>query len=608
MPRLLNRMVNLVSRKFPELTNSGNISVPELSWEQKLGYLKAEKCLVPVLEETVITSQPGQVETLLQLALDWLEGEEEEVRVKEAAAECLGVLSSHYGQDLYNKCLPRVLELIRTNLGRRIEPDREDTPAGKLMDRKEWKNLAAWKDLDISLSCLQKMTEGIGSKVRGDIDKTILDLIFSCLSHRNRFVRDSGFRTCSSILKNSSLGDEPSVPGQELCDHLSTGLADLWPQVRLSATTASRDFLLSLPERERARHYPALLPRLCLNRYFPAEGVKLQAQASWREVCGERGRALLVQYLGQTVLYYQASAGSDCPGVREAAAHCITELVSKLEAVTVSPHVSGLLDSLAVSVEDPAWPVRDAACVAASSVLRHHPGPGRARLPHLLPVFQTHLGDSVSSVRQGAAIALANTVRAYSGEGEGEVVSDVLANIRAGLRGVREGAWELGEGCVHTVAELSKIKQQQAAVSSLLADIFQSCQYRHYPAHLQYCTTVCRKLDQIATNIEKRHLKPHLELEVIFLCLEGSSPAARAAATDCLATLGRILGPNILRGRVENLNPGLLALHDSVMGGAGWGSPPPPPAGLTPSLPSQPRPIPRANSSNFSSLGGTPPT
>merc|ERR1719219_3023610 len=232
---------------------------------------------------------------------------------------------------------------------------------------------------------------------------------------------DSGFKTCSSILRASSLGDlesQATVPGEELSDHLSTGLADVWPQVRLSATAATRDFLLCLPERERARHYPALLPRLCLNRYFPAEGVKVQAQSSWRAVCGERGRDLLLQHLSQTVLYYQASAGSDCPGVREAAAHCMTELVSKLEPAMVEPQVSGLLDSLSVCLEDEDWPVRDAASVAASAVLRHHPGQGRERLASILPVFLRHLGDQVSSVRQGAAISLANTVRAYGGEAE----------------------------------------------------------------------------------------------------------------------------------------------------------------------------------------------
>ena len=505
------------------------------------------------------------------------------------------MICGHYGQDLYDQCLPRVLELIRTNLGRRIEPDKEDTPTGKLMDRKEWKNLAAWKDLDISLTCLQKMMQGLGSRAKGNIDKNILDLLFSCLRHRNRFVRDSGFRTCSTILRVCSVGG-----GEELCDHLSAGLADLWPQVRLSATAASRDFLLCLAETERAQYYPALLPRLAFNRYFPAEGVRLQSQSSWQAVCGERGRSLLEQHLSQTVLYYQASAGSDCSSVREAAAHCMSELVSKLEPITVAPHVKDLLDSLtALTAEDEAWPVRDAASVAASSVLRHHPELARLRLPDLLPVFSRHLADQVSSVRQGAAICLANTVRAYPGEGQ--VINDVLDNIRAGLKGVREGDWERGEGCVHAVAELSKIKDQQGAVSSLLAEIFQSCQYRHFSSHLQYCTTVCTKLNQIATNIDKRPLKPHLELEVIFLCLESDSPSARAAATDCLKTLSRILGPNILRGRVENLNPGLLGLHDSVMCGPGWGSTPP-------FLSSQPMAIPSANSSNFTSLGGTPPS
>ena len=523
------------------------------------------------------------------------------VRVKEEAGECLGVICGYYGQDLYDQCLPRVLELIRTNLGRRIEPDKEDTPAGKLMDRKEWKNLAAWKDLDISLTCLQKMIEGLGSKAKGNIDKNILDLIFSCLRHRNRFVRDSGFKTCSAILKASSV----SVSEEDLCDLLTAGLADLWPQVRLSATAATRDFLLCLAETERAQYYPALLPRLAFNRYFPAEGVRLQSQSSWQAVCGERGRSLLEQHLSQTVLYYQASAGSDCSSVREAAAHCMSELVSKLEPLTVAPHVPDLLDSLtALTVEDEAWPVRDAASVAASSVLRHHPDLARRRLPHLLPVFSRHLADQVSSVRQGAAICLANTVRAYPGEVE--VITDVLDTIRAGLRGVREGDWERGEGCVHAVAELSKIKDQQGAVSSLLADIFQSCQYRHFSSHLQYCTTVCTNLTKIATNIDKRHLKPHLELEVIFLCLESDSPSARAAATDCLTTLSRILGPNILRGRVENLSPSLLGLHDSVMAGSGWG--PTSPGLSRPFLSSQPMAIPSANSSNFTSLGGTPPT
>ena len=146
------------------------------------------------------------------------------------------------------------------------------------------------------------------------------------------------------------------------------------------------------------------------NRYIPAEGLKVQAQSSWRAVCGETGQALLLEHLSQTLLYYQACAASDWPGVREAAAHCMTEVVSKLEVARVAPHVPALLESLSVCVEDTAWPVRDAASVAASAVLRHHPEQGRARLPHLLSVFLRQLGDPVSQVRQGAAISLVNKI------------------------------------------------------------------------------------------------------------------------------------------------------------------------------------------------------
>ena len=83
----LCRMVNLASGlvQFPPVLTPGIISVSRLSWEEKLGYLKAEKCLVPALE-------PRQVQSVLQLALDWLVGEEEEV----GRVLCLSYpLSSH---------------------------------------------------------------------------------------------------------------------------------------------------------------------------------------------------------------------------------------------------------------------------------------------------------------------------------------------------------------------------------------------------------------------------------------------------------------------------------------------------------------------------------
>ena len=576
-----------------------------MSWEQKLGYLKTEKCLVGWRDRR----DTGEVQPVLQLALGWLAGEEE-VRVKEAAGECLGAVCAHYGLDLDNNCLPRVLQLARTHLERKIEPDKEDAASGKLMDRKEWKNLAAWKDLDIVLSCLQIMLDSPVSRGNRNTDTEVLDLVITCLTHGNRFVRDSGYKTCASLLRSSS--DQAGGENNLLRDQLSAGLSDSWAQVRLSACQAAREFLLSMSASEREEHLPALLPRLCLNRYFPAEAVRRQAQAAWRAVCGDGGRDLLARHVTPAVEYYTASARSDSPSVREAACLSISELVTKLDPATVCDSVPALLDSL--SPEDSTWQVRDAASVAASCVIRHHP-----QHPHLaqhtvdtlLTIFLRHLQDPVSPVRQGAAVCLANTVRALGGK----VLTAVTYSVREGLRALRDQAeaggslepWQVAEGSVHTVAELSKIKEHQQVVSSLLPDIFQSCQYKHYPCYLQYCSTVCRRLAEIATNIDKRYFKPHLELSVIFVCLEGDSPPATAAAGDCLKTLGRILGPNILRGRVENFNPNWLPLHDRVMSGASWECLP---TIARPIGSSQPIEIPRANNcdAELPSLGGTPPT
>ena len=86
----LCRMVNLGSLVESSLsTNSVLVSASLLSWEQKLGYLKAEKCLVPAVKESLIVTQPRHVQDVLQLALGWLAGEEEEV------GPDLSPLSSH---------------------------------------------------------------------------------------------------------------------------------------------------------------------------------------------------------------------------------------------------------------------------------------------------------------------------------------------------------------------------------------------------------------------------------------------------------------------------------------------------------------------------------
>ena len=56
------------------------------------------------------------------------------------------------------------------------------------MDRKEWKNLAAWKHLELTLACLGKMFRGLGSGASDNMDEGILKLLFKCICHENRYI------------------------------------------------------------------------------------------------------------------------------------------------------------------------------------------------------------------------------------------------------------------------------------------------------------------------------------------------------------------------------------------------------------------------------------
>lgn len=95
--------------------------------------------------------------------------------------------------------------------------------------------------------------------------------------------------------------NNPIAPfGRDVSVHLAAGLADNWSQVRLAASVATRHFLLSLPEQARRLFYPHLLPRMCLNRYYAADGVRMYSQETWRQVTGSAGKDLVQLFIGKT--------------------------------------------------------------------------------------------------------------------------------------------------------------------------------------------------------------------------------------------------------------------------------------------------------------------
>ena len=91
-----------------------------------------------------------------------------------------------------------------------------------------------------------------------------------------------------------------------------------------------------------------LLPPMCLNRYYIAEGVRLYSLETWRRATGGQGRELVAKHLPATVAFYLQQADADNHAVREAACSCIAELATKVARPAVQPEVAGLLQALLV--------------------------------------------------------------------------------------------------------------------------------------------------------------------------------------------------------------------------------------------------------------------
>lgn len=73
-------------------------------------------------------------------------------------------------------------------------------------------------------------------------------------------------------------------------------------QVRFAASVGTRAFMEALGQGTREVHFSVLLPGMCLNRYYVAEGVRLYSQETWRIVMGEEGRYWTAKHAPQVYL------------------------------------------------------------------------------------------------------------------------------------------------------------------------------------------------------------------------------------------------------------------------------------------------------------------
>jgi len=573
----INKDLGDVFVDFITNRSAGNQNNSEITWQTKLG----------ILSSGTILSRHSQNENLTRLAptaIDWLS--DDEVRVRIQSGEFLGALCKSFGPRIYEEFKDVVFQLVRENIDRAFEKSEEiGANSGRMSPRSEeiLHDTAGWRNLESSVKCVQALVNGCGDKFHLYVDQSLLDLIFTSLEHPNRFVRETAYQTCATIIEVCSgqaiLETENPVMrfAHQFATHFAEGLADNWSQVRMAAAVATRQFLISLQKyQEKSKDVLSLLlPRLCLNRYYLAEGVRIYSQETWVLTVGQNGKSLVEDNIDNFVKYYIECTQADNHAVREAACQCIAELSAKVSPTVVEPHVDVLLETLIECFQDESWPVRDMACVACGSFVSAFPGPSKKKIPLLKELVFENLKDPISSVRQGAAQALAKMIRVYAVEDPamvqntlqimqsaftsvkdqpveshryGDLSSDpapfgVAKQLRdndpelhenqtmyscgslapkmkrKGGGGCSDGGkfkkpsepWEAADGCLYLLCELTNIVTMAQSLSDLLPSIEEAARHRHYTMHYHFLETVAKVLPAIAKGLGKRFFKPHVE-------------------------------------------------------------------------------------------------
>jgi HEAT repeat len=414
-------------------------------------------------------------QTLHQVALKNLEHNEPRVRTlvaKSVGAYCKVSTSPEQIAVLRNEIHDKVVTSIRAHIttgrdesvlaeqakNKNSEPQQEDptqqyskSSTGALDDT------TGWRALETNWQCLASLIAALGADYMHQFGATttllsqvLQDCQYSCLEHLNRHVRAAGFAvleqlvvaTAAATAGSSSamtttfiLTTKDGILRTTITDCLKAGLADNWSQVRMAASVLCRVFFTTLqglqgPNIENndqaddeafADLYRALLPPMCLNRFYLAQGVKLYSHETWKMVFKTRGLSLVVRYLPAVCRYYIKNCDADNHVVREAACQAIAELgvrLSEKEDYTkaLKPQVPVLLQALLMCFHDESWPVRDEACLACGLLCRSFPEECRPELKTLWERWTEQLTDTIWSVREDAAVALGDALDAYGAE------------------------------------------------------------------------------------------------------------------------------------------------------------------------------------------------
>ena len=119
------------------------------------------------------------------------------------------------------------------------------------------------------------------------------------------------------------------------------------------------------------QYWYGIIPRLCMNRFYPASAVQIVSQNTWRDILGPSalGRILIIQHSSIVIEYYCSMTSSRNHMTAEAACQAISEFINRFDCNIVEPYILKLLNILIICLYDTRWPVRDSAIIGSSYII-----------------------------------------------------------------------------------------------------------------------------------------------------------------------------------------------------------------------------------------------
>eukprot|EP00116_Pleurobrachia_bachei_P012586 sb/3472848/ len=120
--------------------------------------------------------------------------------------------------------------------------------------------------------------------------------------------------------------------------------------------------------------------------------------------------------------------------------------------------------------------------------------------------------------------------------------------------------WEQTDGGVRLFAELANVTAAKPGLVPLLSALSSVTRRRHFEHHKHLLETIYKALPVIFRRLTKPKIKPHVNefLDGLKYGLQSDNNLLKAASVECLQSMSLMLGPNILRGRIEMTDPDML--------------------------------------------------